>query len=32
LSRVGPGEYSMVALPLNLLDTDGGPTRVILMN
>jgi len=31
LSRVGPGEYSMVALPLNLLDTDGGPTRVILM-
>jgi len=32
LSRVGPGEYSMVALPLNLLETDGGPTRVILMN
>jgi arylformamidase len=32
LSRVGPGEYSMVALPLNLLGTDGGPTRVILMN
>ncbi len=32
LSPVGPGEYSMVALPLNLRDTDGGPTRVILMN
>ena len=32
LSRVGPGEYSMVALPLNLLGTDGGPARVILMN
>jgi arylformamidase len=32
LSRVGPGEYSMVALPLNLRGTDGGPTRVILMN
>jgi arylformamidase len=32
LSRVAPGEYSMVALPLNLFDTDGGPTRVILMN
>ena len=32
LSHVGPGEYSMVALPLNLLGTDGGPTRVILMN
>jgi arylformamidase len=32
LTGVGPGEYSMVALPLNLLDTDGGPTRVILMN
>ncbi len=32
LSRVGPGEYSMVALPLNLIGTDGGPTRVILMN
>jgi len=32
LSRVAPGEYSMVALPLNLLGTDGGPTRVILMN
>jgi len=32
LSRVGPGEYSMVALPLNLLETDGGPTRVILID
>jgi len=32
LSHVGPGEYSMVALPLNLLGTDGGPTRVILIN
>src|SRR5262245_45311655 len=32
LSHVAPGEYSMVALPLNLLGTDGGPTRVILMN
>jgi len=32
LSHVAPGEYSMVALPLNLLGTDGGPTRVILIN
>jgi arylformamidase len=32
LSNVGPGEYSMVALPLNLMGTDGGPTRVILTN
>jgi arylformamidase len=31
LSGVAPGEYSLVALPLSLLDTDGGPTRVILM-
>ena len=30
LSAVVPGEYQMVALPLNLQDADGAPTRVIL--
>jgi len=28
MSRVGPVEYSTLALPLSLLDTDAGPTRV----
>jgi arylformamidase len=31
LSRVPPGRYQMVALPLNLQRADGAPTRVILM-
>jgi len=31
LSRVPPGRYQMVALPLNLQGADGGPTRVIIM-
>jgi len=31
LSRVPPGRYQMVALPLNLKGGDGAPTRVILM-
>jgi arylformamidase len=30
LSRVEPGQYHMTALPLNLQDVDGAPTRVIL--
>src|SRR5262245_48371488 len=30
LSRVTPGPYRMTALPLNLQDVDGAPTRVIL--
>ena len=30
LSQVSPGNYRMVALPLNLQDVDGAPTRVIL--
>lgn len=30
LSRVPPGAYHMIALPLNLQDVDGAPTRVIL--
>jgi arylformamidase len=30
LSSVRAGEYTMVALPLNLHDADGAPTRVIL--
>jgi arylformamidase len=30
LSRVKPGKYHMTALPLNLQDMDGAPTRVIL--
>jgi arylformamidase len=30
LSRVPPGTYQMTALPLNLQDVDGAPTRVIL--
>ena len=32
LSQVSPGRYHMVALPLNLQDADGAPTRVILMD
>jgi arylformamidase len=32
LSRVPPGRYHMVALPLHLKDADGAPTRVILMD
>lgn len=31
LSRVQPGRYTMAALPLNLKDADGAPTRVVLM-
>jgi len=30
LSRVSPGRYQMIALPLNLQDVEGAPTRVIL--
>jgi arylformamidase len=30
LSQVLPGKYHMTALPLNLQDVDGAPTRVIL--
>jgi len=30
LSKVAPGKYNMAALPLNLQDADGAPTRVIL--
>ncbi len=32
LSEVAPGRYHMVALPLNLQNADGAPTRVILMD
>jgi len=32
LSQIEPGCYHMVALPLNLQDADGAPTRVILMD
>jgi arylformamidase len=32
LSAVPPGEYTLVALPLNLHGADGAPTRVILTN
>lgn len=32
LSQVPPGSYAMAALPLNLKDGDGGPTRVVLMD
>jgi len=32
LSRVAPGRYHMVALPLNLQRADGAPTRVILID
>jgi len=32
LSRIPPGNYRMAALPLNLQDADGAPTRVILMD
>jgi len=30
LSGVSPGRYQMIALPLNLQDVEGAPTRVIL--
>jgi arylformamidase len=32
LSRIEPGPYNMTALPLNLQEVDGAPTRVILMD
>jgi len=32
LNTVPAGDYTMVALPLNLQDADGAPARVILMN
>jgi arylformamidase len=32
LSAVPPGEYTLVALPLNLQNADGAPARVILMS
>ncbi len=32
LSRVPPGRYDMVALPLHLQNADGAPTRVILIS
>ena len=32
LKEVSPGRYQMVALPLNLQQADGAPTRVILMD
>jgi arylformamidase len=32
LNAVPPGEYTLVALPLNLQGADGAPARVILMN
>jgi arylformamidase len=32
LSAVPAGDYTLVALPLNLQDADGAPTRVILMS
>lgn len=32
LSGVPAGDYTLYALPLNLQDADGGPTRVILTN
>jgi len=32
LNAVPPGEYTLVALPLNIQGADGAPARVILMN
>jgi len=32
LNMVPAGEYTLIALPLNLQDADGAPARVILMN
>jgi len=32
LKAVPAGSYTIVALPLNLQDSDGAPTRVILTN
>ena len=32
LSKVPAGEYTLLALPLNLQDADGAPSRVILTN
>jgi arylformamidase len=31
LSRIGPGEYEMVALPLNIRGGNGSPVRVVLV-
>lgn len=30
LSRVSPGEYDLIALPLKIIDADGAPARAIL--
>ena len=32
LNAVPPGNYTLLALPLNLHDADGAPTRVVLTN
>jgi arylformamidase len=32
LSRVPAGKYTLIALPLNLQNADGAPTRVVLMS
>lgn len=32
LSKIAPGKYHMVALPMNLQHADGAPTRVILID
>jgi arylformamidase len=30
LSRVGPGEYELICLPIKIADSDGAPARVLL--
>jgi arylformamidase len=32
LKAVPPGDYTLCALPMNIQDADGAPTRVILTN
>jgi arylformamidase len=31
LSRIEPGEYQLICLPLKLKDCDGAPVRAVLM-
>jgi arylformamidase len=31
LSRIEPGEYQLICLPLKLKDSDGAPVRAVLV-
>lgn len=32
LSKVGPGEYKLICLPLRVMDADGAPVRAVLLD